>query len=54
MSLREFVRKNRDELTDAIRRRCPTLDSLNDTDRADWVMNDEGLYSWARSEGVRI
>lgn len=26
----------------------------NDEERRQWVLNDEGLYSWARSEGVRV
>lgn len=26
----------------------------NDEERRLWVLNDEGLYLWARSEGVRI
>ena len=26
----------------------------NDADRRQWIANDEGLYDWARSEGVRI
>jgi hypothetical protein len=27
---------------------------LNDSERRDWIMNDEGLYNWARQNGVRI
>jgi hypothetical protein len=27
---------------------------LNDEDRRGWILNDESLYNWARSEGVRI
>jgi hypothetical protein len=27
---------------------------LNDEERRLWVLNDEGLYNWARSEGVPI
>ena len=26
----------------------------NDEERRGWVLNDEGLYNWARSEGVKI
>jgi hypothetical protein len=26
----------------------------NDEDRRGWVLNDDGLYQWARSEGCRI
>lgn len=29
-------------------------DPLNDSERREWVLNDEGLYRWARSEGVKI
>ena len=27
---------------------------LNDKDLAQWIDNDEGLYNWARGEGVKI
>lgn len=27
---------------------------LDDAERRQWILNDEGLYRWARSEGVRI
>lgn len=27
---------------------------LDDAERRLWILNDEGLYNWARSEGVRI
>ncbi len=29
-------------------------DTLNDAERRQWILNDEGLYRWARSNGVRI
>jgi hypothetical protein len=50
ISLRDWIRQHRAELDECIRRVCPNIDSLNDDDRRDWVMNDEGLYNWARSE----
>lgn len=53
-SFREFIRENRAGLDEAIRRACPNVGSLNDEDRRQWVLNDEGLYRWARAEGVRI
>jgi hypothetical protein len=28
--------------------------ALNNEERRLWILNDEGLYRWARSEGVRI
>lgn len=28
--------------------------TLNDEERRLWILNDEGLYNWARAEGVRI
>lgn len=27
---------------------------VTDTERREWVLNDEGLYQWARWEGVSI
>jgi hypothetical protein len=53
-SLTEFIRANRAELDGAIKRAVPNIGSLNDSDRKDWVLNDEGLYNWARSEGVKV
>lgn len=52
-SLREFVKRHRSEISEVIRALCPNVGSLNDEDRRQWVMNDEGLYRWARSWGVR-
>ena len=50
--LRAWIRANRAEIDSTIRRACPNVGSLNDDDRAQWVANDEGLYLWARGEGV--
>ena len=52
-SLREFIRENRQEIDAAILRGCPNC-RLNNREREMWIRNDEGLYHWARSEGVRI
>jgi hypothetical protein len=54
-SLREFIREHRADIDQAIRRvvRHPGF-TINDAERRQWILNDEGLYRWARSEGVRI
>ena len=31
-----------------------TSDPLTDKDLREWILNDEGLYRWARAEGCRI
>ena len=54
MTLRAFVRLHRAEITAAIRAACPNLGPLNDEDREDWINNDEGLYLWAKREGVPL
>jgi hypothetical protein len=73
MTMREFIRSNREALVEAINSvvgRVPATAScycpksrtdhqheppkLTNEDRRQWVLNDEGLYRWARSEGVRI
>ena len=51
--LREFIRENRDTIDEAIRRVLPGK-QFNDEERRLWILNDEGLYHWAQSEGVRI
>lgn len=54
-SMAEFIRENRDEIDAGIRRALGRPDSrLNNEERRQWILNDEGLYNWARSEGVRV
>ena len=52
MSVREFIRDNRAEIDTAIRR-VVNMPRINDGERELWILNDEGLYLWAKSEGVR-
>lgn len=55
MRMRDFIKNNREELKRLIRKYLGQPDfSLNDEDLRQWVLNDEGLYNWARSEGVPI
>lgn len=53
MTLREFIKQNREELDSCIRSVVPD-EKLNYENRRLWILNDEGLYNWARREGVRI
>lgn len=32
----------------------PTRRRLGNSERAEWIANDEALYLWAREEGVRV
>jgi len=55
MSLRTFVKLNREELSALIVRAVPNIKQpLTLAELEQWVLNDEGLYRWARSEGVRV
>ena len=55
MKLREFIKNNREELDRLIRRALDRPDfKLNDEERRQWILNDEGLYNWARQEGVSL
>ena len=54
MTMREFIKRNRQFIDEAIKRACPNNPHFNDEERRLWILNDEGLYNWARSEGVRV
>lgn len=53
MTLRDFIKQNKDEIDTYIKSVVPE-NKLNDKERQLWIMNDEGLYNWAKAEGVRI
>lgn len=53
MTLTNFIKENMAEIDAAIKRVCPNA-RLNYGERRAWILNDEGLYRWARSCGVRI
>jgi len=53
MTLKEFIKRNKTDIDESIKQACPNA-RLNYSERRDWIMNDEGLYRWAQSEGVRI
>ena len=54
MELKEFCRRNRQKIDQAIRSVCSNCQIEGDDDREDWVLNDESLYNWAKSEGVDL
>lgn len=49
-----WVKTHRASIDAAIRAQVPNVGRLNDDERRDWVLNDESLYTWARSEGVEL
>lgn len=53
-SIRQFIRENKQEIDEVIRRAVSKDITLNNKDREEWIMNDEGLYKWAQVEGVKI
>jgi hypothetical protein len=59
MTMRQFIKDNRKELDRCIfnalyHRDQSPCSPLNDKERELWILNDQGLYNWARSEGVKI
>ncbi len=55
MSKREFLKNNRKELDRIIREKLNDPEYLlNDEERWQWVQNNEGLYLWAKREGVAV
>ncbi len=56
-TLKQFIKDNRQELDKRIERVLGGPDQhrfRNDEERRLWILNDEGLYLWARSKGVKI
>lgn len=67
MKMREFIKQNRGGIDAVINGTRFQHDGnggrgtipdpppkYNDDERREWVLNDEGLYRWARGEGVKI
>lgn len=54
MTLKNFIRMYKKEIDEVIRKVCPNCKYFNYEERRLWVLNDEGLYRLARSEGVNI
>ena len=67
MTLKDFIKTNKSELVNAINAVVYRHDGRGGrgtipspaptypiTEIREWIMNDEPLYRWARSEGVRI
>ena len=52
MPMSEFIAAHRDEI-DAVIRGCGGK-RIDDEERELWILNDETLYNWARSEGVEV
>jgi len=49
MKLKDFIKEHREEIDNLTK-----SDIKNDNERRLWILNDESLYNWAKSEGVKI
>ena len=46
MTIKQFIDYHKEEIDQVIQ------GQKNDRERRLWILNDEGLYLWAKSEGV--
>ena len=53
ISMKKFIEENKEAIDAYIKVKAPGQ-SINDGERRLWILNDEGLYNWARSKGVNI
>ena len=53
MRIATFIQQNRRDI-DAIVKRYYRITLVNDKERYEWILSDEGLYRWAHQEGVNI
>ena len=54
MTPQEFIDENLADINQFILKSCPNIARLDDAERRLWILNDEGLYRWAKSEGVDL
>ena len=54
MTIKRFLKENREEIDAAILRANPTQQYFNDGERLGWLRNDESLYLWALDAGVNL
>ena len=55
MRLQDFIRSNKEDIDKHIIEICEcSMSSIDYRERELWVLNDEMLYNWARSEGANI
>lgn len=47
MKLVQFIKENKEEIDRAIKSVTPNV-KLNNEERRLWILNDEGLYRWAK------
>ena len=53
MTMQQFINSNRKDIDDGVLRAYGvTIDT--DSEREDWIVNDEGLYNWAANDGVEL
>jgi len=53
MTLSKFIKQNKQEIDECIQKIAPGSPRTNNERRL-WILNDIGLYNWAKSEGVKI
>jgi len=53
MRLQTFIHQHRKEI-DRIVKQYYNVMPINDKERYEWLLSDEGLYRWAHQEGVNI
>ena len=53
MTLKEFIKEHKEELVSLIQDTCGNLNKIDDNEIRLWILNDEGLYRWAKSENVK-
>jgi len=54
MTMKAFIRQNREHIDRVIKLSTDPMFRINDEERRQWILNDEGLYSWAKESGVKV
>lgn len=54
MTLEQFIKNNREELTNYIRNAVPNNPDIDDDEIESWINNDASLYAFAVHSGVDL
>ena len=54
MDIYKFIKQNEAQLKKMIKQKVPNAQAIDENEMRLWILNDEGIYNWAKQSGVDI